>query len=107
MPGYLLHVGALVQCAHQGPAQPTIRNPRVKVMGQNIVTRTCVYSISGCTLPAPPAGNGPCVLAQWLTAALRVRANGLPVLLSDSQATCNPPGTPLKIGTTQTRVKGQ
>jgi hypothetical protein len=106
MPGYLLHVGAVVQCAHQGVAQPTLRNPRVKVMGQNVVTRVCVYSISGCTLPPPPAGNGPCILANWITAALRVRANGLPLLLMDSQATCNPSGTPLTVVSTQLRVKG-
>ncbi|MBW8874450.1 MAG: hypothetical protein JF614_05765 [Acidobacteria bacterium] len=106
MPGYLLHVGALVQCAHMGMAQPTLRNPRVKVMGQMIVTRVSVYTISGCTLPPPTAGNGPCVMAQWLTSAVRVRANGLPVLLSDSQALCNPTGTPLSIKVTQLRVKG-
>jgi hypothetical protein len=107
MPGFLLHVGALVQCAHQGPAMPILRNPRVKVMGQNIVTQSCLYSVSGCTLQPPPIANGPCVVAQWLTAAIRVKANGLPVLLADSQSLCTPTGTPLKIGTTQMRVKGQ
>ena len=105
MPGYVLHRGALVQCAHQGMAQPILVNPRVRVMGQNVTTRVCIYSISGCTFPPPPGGNGPCVLAQWLTSAVRVRANGLPVLLADSQAVCNPTGTPLSIKLTQLRVK--
>jgi hypothetical protein len=45
-------------------------------------------------------------MAQWTTAALRVRCNGLPVLLMDSKATCNPTGTPLVIAFTQPRVKG-
>jgi len=106
MPGYLLHVGAVVQCAHQGLAQPILRNPRVKVMGQNVVTQVCAYSISGCTLPPPPAGNGPCVMAQWVSAAVRVKANGLPLLLADSRSICNPTGTPLTISVTQVRVKG-
>ena len=39
MPGYLLHVGATVICAHGGQAQPTLPNPRVKVMGQPVVTQ--------------------------------------------------------------------
>jgi hypothetical protein len=104
MPGYLLHVGAVVQCAHQGMAQPIIRNPRVRVMGQNVVTRVSVYSVSGCVLP--PTQGGPCVMASWLTAAVRVRANGLPLLLMDSKATCNPTGTPLTVVSTQLRVKG-
>ena len=106
MPGYLLHVGAVVQCAHGGAAQPTLRSPRVKVKGQNVVTRAGVYTISGCSFPPPPSGNGPCVTAQWTTSALRVRANGLPVLLMDSQAICTPTGTPLTIVSTQPRVKG-
>jgi uncharacterized Zn-binding protein involved in type VI secretion len=106
MPGYLLHVGALVQCAHMGMAQPTLKNPRVKVMGQMIVTQGSTYTVSGCTLPPPMAGNGPCVTAQWVTAALRVLADGLPVLLSDSQAVCTPTGTPLSVKVTQFRVKG-
>ena len=105
MPGFLLHVGAVVQCAHGGPAQPTLRNPRVKVSGQNIVTRVSIYTVSGCGF-VPPAGNGPCAMAQWTTAAVRVLANGLPVLLMDSQATCTPTGTPLAILFAQPRVKG-
>ena len=34
MPGFLLHVGATVLCAHGGQAQPTAPNPRVLVSGQ-------------------------------------------------------------------------
>ena len=106
MPGFLLHVGATVQCAHGGQAQPTAPNPRVKVMGQPIVMQPAPFVIAGCAFPPPPAGNGPCLTAQWVRGALRVKANGLPVLLQDSQALCVPTGTPLTIGATQTRVKG-
>ena len=66
MPGFLLHVGATVLCAHGGQAQPTAPNPRVKVGGQPIVTLPTVYTVAGCTLPPPPAANGPCVTAQWV-----------------------------------------
>ena len=106
MPGFLLNVASVVQCAHGGSAKPTLRSPRVKVMGQNVITRVSIYTVSGCSFPPPPNGNGPCVMAQWTTAALRVLCNGLPVLLMDSQATCTPTGTPLQIVVTQTRVTG-
>ncbi len=105
MPGTLLHMGATVLCLHAGQAQPVASNPRVKVGGQPIVTQTSAYSIAGCTF-VPPAGNGPCVTAQWVVAAVRVRAGGVPVLLQDSQAVCVPTGTGLNIVVTQPRVKG-
>jgi hypothetical protein len=106
MPGYLLHVGAMVQCAHAGLAQPMVPYPRVTVSGQPIVLQTCPYTIAGCTFPPPPVANGPCVTATWITASLRVQANGTPVLLQDSQAICVPTGTPVIISTTQVRAKG-
>lgn len=105
--GYLMHVGATVQCMHAGQAQPTTSYPRVRVGGQPVTTQSAPYSIAGCTLPPPNAGNGPCVTAQWTTAATRVKAGGQPVLLSTSQATCTPPGTGVTIISTQQRVKGE
>lgn len=106
MPGFLLHMGATVLCAHAGQAQPTAPNPRVKVGGQPIVTLPTVYTVAGCTLPPPPAANGPCVTAQFVMGATRVLAGSQPVLLQDSQAICVPTGTPLTIAVTQVRVKG-
>lgn len=105
MPGYVLHVGATVLCLHAGQAQPTVPNPRVKVGGQPIVTQTTIYTIAGCTLPPPLVANGPCVTAQFITAATRLTAGGMPVLLQDSQAICAPTGTGLNIVQTQLRVK--
>ena len=107
MPGHLLHENAIVQCVHPpGRANPTQTDRRVKVSGQKIVTQPAPYTISGCSLPPPPAGNGPCVTANWTSAATRVKASGQPVLLTDSQALCVPTGTGLNIVSTQTRVKG-
>jgi hypothetical protein len=106
MPGFLLHQGATVLCAHAGQAQPTAPNPRVKVGGQPVVTQAAPYAVSGCPFNVSGAPV-PCVTAQWVTAAVRVRAGGLPVLLQDSQAICAPNGTPVSIVMTQVRVKGQ
>jgi hypothetical protein len=106
MPGFLLHLGATVLCSHGGQAQPTVTNPRVLVNGQPTVTLAAPYVVAGCTLPPPPGANGPCVTAQFVTAATRITSNGQPLLLLDSQAICAPTGTPLIIAVTQTRVTG-
>ena len=104
MPGFLLHVGATVFCQHAGQATPTAPDPRVRVSGQSVVTQSCVYAVAGCGLLSTT--NPPCITAQWVTAATRVRAGGLPVLLQDSQAVCAPSGTGLMVAVTQTRVRG-
>lgn len=106
MPGFLLHVGATVLCSHGGQAQPTVVNPRVTVSGQPTVTIASPYMVAGCAMPPPTAGNGPCVTAQFITAATRITSNGQPLLLMDSQSICTPTGTPLIIAATQTRVTG-
>src|SRR2546422_11638421 len=104
MPGFLLHVGATVMCSHPpGQAQPTAPNPRVRVGNQPIVTQTTQYVIAGCALTGTP--DPPCATAQWVSAAIRVRAGNIPALLQDSQAICVPTGTPLNIVVTQIRVK--
>jgi hypothetical protein len=104
MPGFLLHVGAQVLCSHAGQATPTAPNPRVTVSGQPTVLMTTPFVIAGCTLPPPPAANGPCVTAQWTSGSTRVTSNGQPLLVQSSQAICAPTGTPLLIVATQPRV---
>jgi hypothetical protein len=106
MPGFVLHLGATVTCAHAGQATPVAPNPRVLVSGQPVTTLATPYVVAGCTLPPPPSGNGPCVTAQYVTSALRVTAAGQPLLLLDSQAICAPTGTPLLNIAAQTRVTG-
>lgn len=104
MAEFVLHRSATVQCVHAGQAQPMVTNQRVKVGNQPIVTQSSTYSVSGCTLPTQ--SGGPCVTAQFTSAATKVRAGGQPVLLKNSQATSTPTGTGLNILSTQTRVKG-
>ncbi|MCB0585532.1 MAG: hypothetical protein KDD06_09450 [Phaeodactylibacter sp.] len=105
MPGFLLHVGATVQCAHGGTATPSSPNPRVTVMGQPIVLQPAPYLVAGCPFNVSSAPS-PCVTANWVTGSTRITSNGMPVLLLDSQAICAPNGTPLIIAATQTRVTG-
>ena len=105
MPGFLLHLGATVLCAHAGQAQPTVTNPRVLVSGQPIVMQPTPFVVAGCPFNISGAPS-PCITASWVTGATRVLSNGMPVLLFDSQAICAPNGTPLMIVATQTRVTG-
>jgi hypothetical protein len=109
MPGFVLHEGAVVQCAHGGMVQPTVPSPRVSVMGMPIITAGAPWTVAGCAFPPPPVANGPCALAEWLlpTAALRVMSMGMPVLVQSSQAICTPTGTPVIVGQTQRLVTAQ
>jgi hypothetical protein len=105
MPGFVLHVGATILCAHGGQAQATAPNQRVLVSGQPVVTLSAPHAVTGCPF-APGGVPTPCVTAQWIMGAMRIFAGGVPVLLQDSQATCIPNGTPVNIIVTQVRVKG-
>jgi hypothetical protein len=103
MPGPILHVGATVLCAHGGQALPTVPSARVLVSGMPIATIAAPYSVVGCVF-VPPAGNGPCVTAQWVVGAVQVMSEGQPVALLTGVATCVPTGTPLLPIMAQMRV---
>ena len=105
MPGYLISAGTTVICGHGGqvkltPAVP----PRVKVLGQPVVTGMPPSVITNCSLAA--AGSPPCVTTQDVVAALRVKAGGQPVLLLDSQVISPQTATPIAVVVSQPRVKG-
>lgn len=106
MPGFLLHVGAVVQCKHAGLCTPTVPDPRVRVSGMNITLQPIPWVVAGCTLPPPPAANGPDATVVWSTGAIRVKSLGMPVLLFDSIGIAAISGLPVTVVTTQFRVKG-
>ena len=103
MPAPILQVGATVMCAHGGTAMPTVPSPRVMAVGAPITTLSGPWAIAGCAF-VPPAGNGPCVTAQWMVGAVRVTSMGQPVCLLSGTAVCVPTGTPLLPVMAQTRV---
>jgi hypothetical protein len=90
-------------CAHGGQAIPTVPSARVMVSGMPIATIAAPYTVAGCTF-VPPAGNGPCVTAQWIVGAVQVMSEGQPVAILTGVATCVPTGTPLVPVMAQTRV---
>jgi hypothetical protein len=103
MPAPILHMGAVVLCAHGGTAMPTVPSPAVLVSGMPIATIAAPYVIAGCAF-VPPAGNGPCVTAQWVVGAVQVLSQGQPVAILTGMATCVPTGTPLMPVEAQTFV---
>lgn len=103
MPGPILHMGAVVTCAHGGQAIPTVPSPCVMVSGMPIATIAAPYSVAGCAF-APPAGNGPCVTAQWVVGAVQVLSQGQPVAILSGVSVCVPTGTPLLPVSAQTLV---
>jgi hypothetical protein len=107
MPGYLLNKDSKVLCAHAGEAKPAVTVSKVKVDGKPAVAISALYTVSGCAMPPPPAGNGPCVTANFLSSAMKVMSNGQPLLLKDSASLCTPTATPLNVAKTQMKVKGK
>jgi hypothetical protein len=103
MPAPILHMGATVLCAHGGQALPTVPSARVMVSGMPIATIAAPYTVAGCAF-VPPAGNGPCVTAQWVMGAVQVVSEGQPVAIMTGIATCVPTGTPLMPVMAQMRV---
>jgi hypothetical protein len=103
MPAPILHMGATVMCAHGGQALPTVPSARVMVSGMPIATIAAPYTVAGCAF-VPPAGNGPCVTAQWVMGAVQVVSEGQPVAILTGVATCVPTGTPLLPVMAQMRV---
>jgi len=104
MPGFLLDTTSQLSCPHQGAAKSPAPAIRVTIMGQPVLTQPTPDAIGGCA--NPPEAGGPCVAAQWVSAATRITTLGQPVLLGDSQAVCTPTGTPLTAIPVQIRVKG-
>jgi hypothetical protein len=73
------------------------------VSGMPIVTIAAPYSIAGCAF-VPPAGNGPCVSAEWVVGTVQVLSEGQPIAIMTGMATCLPTATPLIPVQAQMRV---
>lgn len=85
MPGYLLHIGATVQCTHLAPATATPGAARVFVSGKPVATVTSVWNVAGCTFQIP-VGTGsvpqPCLRVQWTIPSGRIVIGGSAALLT-------------------------
>jgi hypothetical protein len=114
MPGFLFHVGALMNCAHP-PGLATIPAPtqaRVRAGGLAVAVAADLFQVAGCALTGTQ--TPPCVSVKWANLATRVRVQGQPVLLQ-TRATgagdglcIGPPAPPPvpNVVAMQQRVKG-
>jgi hypothetical protein len=96
-------MGATVLCSHGGQAMPTVPSARVMVSGMAATTIAAPYTVAGCAF-VPIAGNGPCVMAQWVVGAVQCSSEGQPLVIMTGTAICAPTGTPLVPVVAQTRV---
>ena len=103
MPGFVLHMGAVVLCSHGGQAMSTAPSPVVFVSGMPVATITAPYAIAGCAF-VPPAGNGPCVTGQWIVGSTQVLSQGQPLAIMTGASVCVPTGTPMLPVSAQTLV---
>jgi hypothetical protein len=84
MAGFLLHVGAAVQCFHKASATVSPGSPKVLVGGQAVASTQSKVTVAGCPFQVPaPSGTKPqpCVSVQWGTVATKVQVDGKPALL--------------------------
>jgi uncharacterized Zn-binding protein involved in type VI secretion len=105
MPGFIVDQTATITCIHQGTCKALVVSPRVKLGGSPALLKTSEFVVAGCTLPPPPGANGPDVTGSWILGAVRVKSDGVPLLLADAQAICKPSGLGAIIQQTQVRAK--
>lgn len=89
MPGFLMHVGAVMTCFHQaGVATIPPPQPRVVMNGQPVATisnpATPIATVAGCPFQVPVPGGTkpqPCVTIKWAMPSTRFLVNGFPAAL--------------------------
>jgi hypothetical protein len=81
MPGFFMHAGATVQCAHGVPAQIIPTQARVLVNGMPVALMTDQIVVTGCPFTIPGPKPQPCVLVKWMMPSARVTINGQPAML--------------------------
>jgi hypothetical protein len=90
MPGFLLHVNAMMQCTHQAPAAIAPSQPRVLVSGQPVATMASQIVVTGCPFQIP-VGAGtkpqPCVTVKWTMPSTRFLVGGQPAALLPAPGT--------------------
>ncbi len=112
MPGFIIQVGASINCPHAAQVTITSTNQRVKVGGAPAALVTDVTTVSGCPFQVP-IGTGtkpqPCAKVLWQAPATRVKVMGQFVLLQNSvglaQSAEQIPQGNAAIASTQTKVR--
>ena len=106
MPAFILNQGAIVQCDHQGKAEPNTLAAKVLIINKPVVVMGTGphYSFAACPNPPPNASNGPCMTAIFSGPATKVFAGNLPVLVMTSMGQCAPTAVTAKATTVTDKV---
>lgn len=112
MPGYLLHMNAVIQCTHSVPARIVPTQGRVMVSTQAVATMTSQITVAGCPFTVPGPKPQPCVLVKWSMPSARVKVMGQPVMVAPvpgpgpgiCQSPDQIPNGPPIVGAVQSRV---
>src|SRR5262245_57730093 len=114
MPGFLLHVNAVMQCTHMAKATIAPSQPRVVVSGQPVATMASIIAVAGCPFTVPGPKPQPCMTVKWTMPSTRFLVGGQPVALlpapGPGPAICQsaeqiPAGPPI-VSAVQARVIG-
>jgi hypothetical protein len=116
MPGFLLHVNAVMTCIHVvGQAKIAPVQARVLVSGQVVATippGLPTIAVAGCPFTIPGPKPQPCVTVRWSMPTTRVMVMGLPAMVAPApgpgpgicqSAEQIPQGAPI-VGAMQARV---
>jgi hypothetical protein len=105
----ILDTSSKIICPHGGLVSPIPSNTRVFINGQPAVIQSDTFLIAGCLFNVSSVPR-PCISSKWLSASLRIKINGQPVILNNSVGIClsadQSPQGPTNIIVTQLRVKG-
>src|SRR5215510_7625723 len=112
MPGFLLHVNAVMQCTHMAKATVAPSQPRVLVSGQPVATMASIIAVAGCPFTVPGPKPQPCMTVRWTMPSTRFLIAGQPAALAPSpgpgpgicQSAEQIPAGPPIVGAVQVRV---
>jgi hypothetical protein len=101
MPGFLLHVNAILKCPHAKDAVVPPMQPRVLLSGMPAAPLSTVIAVlPGCPFQIP-VGAGtkpqPCITIKWFMPAARVFIMGQPVAVVPPPGPGPGPGVSLSI----------
>ncbi len=105
----ILTADGTVQCSHSGSCTATKKVSKVKIKGAKLIPKSSNVSVSGCSLPPPIAGIGPCVMGQGASQALKkVKSGGKKIASKQTKWTNTPTGAKSKVADAgQSKVKAK
>jgi hypothetical protein len=112
MPGYILNSDTVATCPHGGQVSFTPSQSSVMVDSSPALLVSDLATVAGCAFVIGVVPS-PCLTVQWIppTAALRVKVQQTPVLLSTTVGLClsgaSAPQGPVVLSSYQQRVQAQ